>query len=418
MKTTLSRPVIFALVGALGFACQLAALHLLVVGGLPVGVSTAAAVMTAVAHNFLWHRRWTWRDRAVAPVSAPAQLLRFIGLNGLVSLVGNVVITAGLAGSGMPVLAANGVAVVVCSVVNFVLADRMVFVAATVVLMTAGVADAAVLERWTVAGWQEYVKATEQRIALEEPNRSVDVPSADEWRRLRAGELLLSRKQSRRRDGSGIDVPDGAVHHWVGRVFLPGVDLTVLLTELQAPTSRRWTPAEVRSLRVVGDGGGGLRVFMRVERDSLVDVTYDIEHLVHYSAACGRTRHQPQCLAPHRATRRRRHFGRAAAARGARQRLSLALECVLAVCACRRRRSGGVRVACPEPERAVNAAAAGRPDDRSGVARIAGKHARRVACRLCVARGQAADRLSRGLTQIERPLRFEHEVRTTRAPSG
>ena len=280
---TLSRPVIFALVGAVGFACQLAALHLLVVGGLPVGVSTAAAVLTAVAHNFLWHRRWTWRDRAVAPVSAPTQLLRFVGLNGLVSLAGNVVITAGLAASGMPVLAANGVAVVVCSVVNFVLADRMVFVAATVVLMTAGVADAAVLERWTVAGWQEYVKATEQRIALEEPNRSVGLPSAEEWRRLRAGEPLLSRQQTRRRDGSGIDVPDGAVHHWVGRVFLPGIDLTALLAELQAPTSRRWTPAEVRSLRVVGDGRGGLRVFMRVERDSLVDVTYDIEHLVHYA---------------------------------------------------------------------------------------------------------------------------------------
>ena len=143
---TLSRPVVFALVGALGFACQLAALHLLVVGGLPVGVSTAAAVLAAVAHNFLWHRRWTWRDRAAAPVSAYAQLLRFVGLNGLVSLAGNVVITAGLAASGMPVLAANGIAVVVCSVVNFVLADRMVFVAATVLLMTAGVADAAVLE--------------------------------------------------------------------------------------------------------------------------------------------------------------------------------------------------------------------------------------------------------------------------------
>jgi len=278
-----SRPVVFALVGALGFICQLGALHLLVGGGVPVAVSTAAAVLTAVVHNFLWHRRWTWCDRAVAPASSHTQFLRFVGLNGLVSLAGNVVITAGLARSGMPVLVANGVAVVLCSVANFVLADRVVFVAATAVLLTAGVTDAAVLEPWTLAGWQAYVKATEQRIALEEPNRSVGLPSADEWRRLRAGEPLLSQRQTRRRDGSSIDVPDGAVHHWVGRVFLPGVDLTALLTELQAPTSRRWTPAEVRSLRVAGDGRGGLRVFMRVERDSLVDVTYDIEHLVHYA---------------------------------------------------------------------------------------------------------------------------------------
>jgi len=73
------------------------------------------------------------------------------------------------------------------------------------------------------------------------------------------------------------------VHHWVGRVFVPGVELNALLKELQAPSSRRWMPPEVRSLRVHGDGLGGLRVAMRVERDSLVDVTYDIEHLVRYT---------------------------------------------------------------------------------------------------------------------------------------
>ena len=58
----------------------------------------------------------------------------------------------------------------------------------------------------------------------------------------------------------------------------------MLVGELQAPTSRRWLPAEVRSIRVVArDQGGGSRVFMRVERDSLVDVTYDIEHAVRYA---------------------------------------------------------------------------------------------------------------------------------------
>lgn len=280
---TLSRTVVFALVGALGVVCQLGVLHLLVGAGLSVSVSTALAVLTAVAHNFLWHRGWTWRDRAVNAGSPHAPFLRFVALNGLVSLAGNVVITAGLAASGLPVLVANVVAVVVCSIANFVLADRVVFAAASAVLMTAGVADAAVLEPRTLAGWQDYVRATERRIALEEPNRSVGVPTTQEWRRLRAGALLVSQRETRRRDGSAIDVPDGAMHHWVGRVFLPGADLNGLLTELQAPSSRRWLPAQVRSLRVVGDGSGELRVFMRVERDSLVKVTYDIEHDVHYS---------------------------------------------------------------------------------------------------------------------------------------
>ena len=279
--STLSRPVIFALVGALGFACQLGVLHLLVEAGIPVAVGTALAVATAVAHNFLWHRGWTWRDRAGNGGSPHAQFLRFAGLNGLVSLAGNVVITATLAAAGMPVLAANVVAVVACSVANYALADRLVFATAAV-LMTAGVADAAVLESRTLAGWQEYVKATELRIAAEDADRSAGAPGADQWRRLRAGEVWLSQRETRRRDGSAIDVPGGAVHHWVGQVFLPGVALKDLLAELQAPTSRAWVPAEVRRLRVTADPNGGLRVFMRVQRDSLVDVTYDIEHAVQY----------------------------------------------------------------------------------------------------------------------------------------
>ena len=277
-----SRPVAFAVVGALGFVCQLGVLYLLVEAGLAVSVSTALAVGTAVAHNFLWHRRWTWRDRRASAAAPHAQFLRFVGLNGLVSLVGNVALTAGLAAAGLPVLVASVVAVVACSLANFVLADRLVFAAATGLLLTAGVAQAAVLEPRTIAGWQDYVVATERRIAQEVSRRSVGAPDATEWQRLRAGSPVLFQRQTRRADGTAIEVTGGAVHHWVGRVFLPGVELADLLAELQAPTSRRWLPAEVRSLRVTGDGPGALRVFMRVERERLVDVTYEIEHAVRY----------------------------------------------------------------------------------------------------------------------------------------
>lgn len=279
---TRSRPAAFLLVGVLGFACQLVVLHLLVDAGMAVSLSTALAVLTAVAHNFAWHRLWTWRERAGVAASTRTQFVRFVGLNGLVSLVGNVAVTAGLAASGVPPLLANGIAVVVCGVANFVMADRLVFAAASVVLLSSGVADAAVLDARTLAAWKEYVIATERRIAAEEPDRNSGAPNAEQWRRLRAGESWLSQRQTRRSDGAVIDVAGGAVHHWVGRVFVPGANLPALLRELQAPTSRRWLPAEVRSLRVVSEGPGALGVFMRVERDSVVDITYDIEHAVRY----------------------------------------------------------------------------------------------------------------------------------------
>ena len=401
---TLSRTAVFALVGALGFGCQLGVLHLLVGAGLAVSISTALAVLTAVAHNFLWHRGWTWRDRPASAGSPHGQFLRFVGLNGLVSLAGNVVITAGLAGSGLPVLAANAVAVVVCSLANFVLANRLVFAAASAVLLTAGAANAAVLEPRTLAGWQEYVKATEQRIVREEPNRSAGAPTADQWRRLRAGALLLSSRQTRRPDGAPVDVPDGAVHHWVGRVFLPGVALDELVGELQAPTSRRWLPAEVRSIRVVGIGGRPPRLHAdRARQPRRCHLRDRARGAV--LAASGWARHQPQRVSAHRRARRPRDTHGTPAARRRRFWVPVALERVLAVCAGGGRRVRGVRITRAEPERAVAAAAGRRANHRQGVARVAGKHARRSSSRVCHRLGRWGQ--TPGVTVGSDPSRFQ-----------
>ena len=280
-----SRSFLFAGVGAIGLAAQLGVLAGLTAAGLSVPLATSVAVAAAVLHNFLWHRRLTWADRP--RVAWLPQLLRFSGLNGLVSLAGNVVVTSALASAGVPLVVANLAAVVLCAAVNFVLADRLVF-AIIALLAPATSAEAAVLTPATVEAWNEYVRQTEARIVPAEARSSARAVSAEEWQRLRAGELVMLSRETRRPDGTVIDVPDGAVHHWVGRVFLPGMSLDSVLTELQAPTSRRWTPVEVQSMRVSPDRRGGLRVLMRLTRSSLVDVTYDTEHAVRY------VRHSPE----------------------------------------------------------------------------------------------------------------------------
>lgn len=273
------RPLVFAGVGAIGLATQLGVLSALTTAGLAVPLATSLAVAAAVIHNFLWHRRLTWADRP--PAAFIPQLLRFSGLNGLVSLVGNVALTSALASAGVPVVIANLVAVALCSLANFVLADRLVF-AVLATLASGASSEAAVLTPATLEGWREYVRRTETRVSASEPQPATAGISADEWRRLRAGELVMFGRETRRPDGQSIDVSGGAVHHWVGRVFLPGVTLDGLLAELQAPTSRRWTPAEVQTMRVTPDGRGGLRVYMRLTRSGIVDVTYDTEHVVRY----------------------------------------------------------------------------------------------------------------------------------------
>jgi putative flippase GtrA len=122
------RFVKFNSVGVAGFMLQLAVLAALLHGGVHYLAATALAVECAVLHNFVWHERWTWRDRPSAGRGRLDRLWRFHALNGVVSLGGNVLLMRLLVGTfGMPPIVANVIAVLACSIVNYVAGDRMVF---------------------------------------------------------------------------------------------------------------------------------------------------------------------------------------------------------------------------------------------------------------------------------------------------
>ncbi len=117
----------FNAVGGAGIVVQLAVLAVLKSGlHLDYLVATGLAVEAAVIHNFLWHERFTWADRA-----GEASFLRFVKFNlttGLFSIVGNLVVMKALVGwAGVNYLVANGITIAACSVVNFVVSDRVVF---------------------------------------------------------------------------------------------------------------------------------------------------------------------------------------------------------------------------------------------------------------------------------------------------
>jgi putative flippase GtrA len=126
--TTFTRWAKFNLVGGMGVAVQLAALALLnrLIPGHYLYVSAAAIELTLL-HNFLWHVRFTWRDRADG-TSLTTQLLRFNLSNGVVSLLGNLLLMRLLVPwAHMPVVVANAVAIVCCGTVNFVLGNLWAF---------------------------------------------------------------------------------------------------------------------------------------------------------------------------------------------------------------------------------------------------------------------------------------------------
>jgi putative flippase GtrA len=120
----------FNLVGAGGMAVQLGALALLnrCFRGHYLYASAMALEVTLL-HNFAWHMSYTWRDRRDNSARL-GQLLRFHLSNGLVSLIGNLALMRVLVdGARLPVLAANCIAILCCSVVNFCLGNEWVFAA-------------------------------------------------------------------------------------------------------------------------------------------------------------------------------------------------------------------------------------------------------------------------------------------------
>ena len=120
----------FNLVGAGGLALQLATLASLIeVAQVHYLAATIAAVEAAVLHNFIWHQWWTWRDRpSAAPGETAQRLLRFHLTNGAISIVGNVIMMAGLTGAlGVAPVPANVLAIAACSLVNFAASEWVVF---------------------------------------------------------------------------------------------------------------------------------------------------------------------------------------------------------------------------------------------------------------------------------------------------
>ena len=125
--TPLARWLKFNAVGVLGMGVQLVALALLNrwLRGRYL-VASAVALELTLLHNFWWHMRFTWRDRARE--ERARALLRFHVSNGLVSLAGNLVLMRVLVSWGhVPVVAANLCAIVCCSLLNFALANLWAF---------------------------------------------------------------------------------------------------------------------------------------------------------------------------------------------------------------------------------------------------------------------------------------------------
>jgi putative flippase GtrA len=284
----------FNMVGAAGVALQLATLAVLVrVFEWHYLPATAAAVEVAILNNFMWHQRWTWKDRPSATRQSSAlRLVRFHALNGAISFAGNLLLMTLFTGAlRLDPIAANGIAILACSLVNFAASERLVFratipIAGLLILLGIPQAAAAGPGAPTLAAWQSYEAALDARYHAAPGTDGtffvLDRQGAGGWREtVVAGTTRMIKIEV-------PSVPDGKIHHWVGAVFVPGVTLDTVLERLKEYAGRESEFYEdVIASKLLTRDGDRVSIYMKLRRTKIITVTYNTEHAVAYRKVGG-----------------------------------------------------------------------------------------------------------------------------------
>jgi putative flippase GtrA len=308
----------FAIAGATGLAAQIAIVWLLANWtGMHYLAATALAVEAAILINYAWHERLTWRDRpATTARERWSRLGRFNALTAATSIIGSLVLTAGLVELfDLRPVAANVISVILLSVINFIGADTLVFRAGAVaavmlVASTGSFAEAsscaeapadrseprahdsyeAVLQAKTLRDFAKYVASVEARrdreITNNEPfldiERQPPAQLAQTIAALKRGDVIVTKGAARDGSSNEIAIDGGLVNHWRGTAFVPKVKLDALLKVLQEPQTDQHKQEDVISSRVVARDGDSQKVYLRLRRTKFVTVVYDTEYDVDY----------------------------------------------------------------------------------------------------------------------------------------
>ena len=128
MAVNLRRWGVFNLVGFGGFLLQIGAIALLTRGlGWSTALATVAALEVAALHNFFGHSHFTWGDSRASTLKQWMKRFGRYQVAKTLSLGANLAITLALVRAGVPVEIANTLAVLACSLPNYLLAERLVF---------------------------------------------------------------------------------------------------------------------------------------------------------------------------------------------------------------------------------------------------------------------------------------------------
>ncbi len=173
-------------------------------------------------------------------------------------------------------------------------ARRCVGLAVGLLVGIAAGGEAAELQPQTVAAWNRYVEATEQRIADELDDRDqflvldFRAGTADARREVLSGRVRIDKLETRDAAGERIRVPKGIIHHWLGSALIPDVTLEEVLHALIHAVEPEALQDDVIESRVLGrPADDRLELFLKLRREQVVTVHFNTEHTAEY------TRHRP-----------------------------------------------------------------------------------------------------------------------------
>jgi hypothetical protein len=142
---------------------------------------------------------------------------------------------------------------------------------------------AAELKSETEQAWRAYIRDMESRRARDIATRSMTGAGAAPTSAARPGPVTVTPLGENGTDGSVEIAGSSLIHHWRGRVVIPGVTLEDVLRQVR----RAPRQSDVLASKILEDRGDTLRVYLKLTRKELITVTYNTEHLVEL------TRHGP-----------------------------------------------------------------------------------------------------------------------------
>jgi hypothetical protein len=82
--------------------------------------------------------------------------------------------------------------------------------------------------------------------------------------------------------GKRPKIPAGMVHHWMGSIFVPGVELEELLGWIQRYSDHEEYFKEVERSELLSRDGDRFEIFLRLKRDKIVKLRYNTRHRVDF----------------------------------------------------------------------------------------------------------------------------------------